>query len=75
MKIKLVKEHQFSWRMENYMIAGLGLFLWILPGLLYIYFFNREIDRLRTERRHNELLAAVNKMAVSMKDTDSRMQD
>ena len=64
MRVNLVKKSQFSWKTENYVIAGLGLLLWMLPGLLYIYLVNREIDGLRAEKRHKELLAVLNKLAA-----------
>ena len=53
------KEGEKSWERKNYMITGVGLFLGIWPGLLYIYYFNRKIDYFKTQQRHKELIMSI----------------
>ena len=58
------QEDENSWEMKNYIIAGVGFLLWLFPGVLYIYYFNRKIDNFKTKQRHKELITAIDRVTA-----------
>ena len=70
MEVHLKKEQQIFWKRDNYVIAGIGLLFWLLPGLLYLL-HELKSRSLKGDKRHRDLLPAIQKQTELLKSRGS----